>query len=47
MLIFNLTTIRNFLSVRFFKMPANVLALGAVADFGAQNCQYTTKVDAS
>jgi len=22
------------------------LALGAVADFGAQNCQYTTKVDA-
>ncbi|MDO8898692.1 MAG: hypothetical protein Q7V19_13665, partial [Bacteroidales bacterium] len=25
---------------------ANVLSLGAVADFGAQNCQYTTKVDA-
>jgi hypothetical protein len=24
----------------------NVLALGAVADFEAQNCQYTTKVDA-
>jgi hypothetical protein len=24
----------------------NVLALGAVADFGAQNCQYTTKIDA-
>jgi len=24
----------------------NVLALGAVADFGAQNCQYTSKVDA-
>ena len=24
----------------------NVLALGAVADFGAKNCQYTTKVDA-
>jgi hypothetical protein len=22
------------------------LALGAVVDFGAQNCQYTTKVDA-
>jgi hypothetical protein len=22
------------------------LALGAVADIGAQNCQYTTKVDA-
>ena len=28
------------------KMPYNGLALGAVADFGAQNCQYTTKVDA-
>jgi Flp pilus assembly protein protease CpaA len=29
------------------KMPYNnVLALGAVADFGAQNCQYATKVDA-
>jgi len=27
-------------------LAANVLALGAVADFGAQNCQYTTKVDA-
>jgi len=27
-------------------MTANGLALGAVADFGAQNCQYTTKVDA-
>jgi len=27
-------------------MTANVLALGAVADFGAQNCQTTTKVDA-
>jgi membrane protein YdbS with pleckstrin-like domain len=26
-------------------ITANVLALGAVADFGAQNCQYTTKVD--
>jgi hypothetical protein len=24
----------------------NVLRLGAVADFGAQNCQYSTKVDA-
>ncbi|WP_229091458.1 hypothetical protein, partial [Bacteroides nordii] len=30
----------------FFKLPHNGLALGAVADFGAQNCQYTTKVDA-
>jgi len=28
------------------KLAANGLALGAVADFGAQNCQYTTKVDA-
>lgn len=28
------------------KLVHNVLALGAVADFGAQNCQYTTKVDA-
>jgi len=28
-----------------FSQP-DVLALGAVADFGAQNCQYTTKVDA-
>jgi len=27
-------------------LAANVLALGAVADLGAQNCQYTTKVDA-
>jgi len=27
-------------------MNANGLALGAVADYGAQNCQYTTKVDA-
>jgi len=25
---------------------SDVLALGAVEDFGAQNCQYTTKVDA-
>jgi hypothetical protein len=28
------------------KMAHNGLALGAVADFGAQNCQYTTKADA-
>ena len=27
-------------------IATNGLALGAVADFGAQNCQYTTKVDA-
>jgi len=24
----------------------NVVALGAVADFGARNCQHTTKADA-
>ena len=28
------------------KLAHNVLPLGAVADFGEQNCQYTTKVDA-
>jgi len=27
-------------------IATNGLALGAVANFGAQNCQYTTKVDA-
>jgi len=27
-------------------LAGNGLALGAVADFGAQNCQYTTKVNA-
>jgi len=27
-------------------ITANVMALGAVADFGAQNCQNTTKVNA-
>jgi hypothetical protein len=32
--------------VVLLKMAYNVLALGAVADFGAQNCQFTTKVDA-
>ena len=32
--------------VSSFRVSANVLALGAVADFEAQNCQYTTKVDA-
>jgi hypothetical protein len=29
-----------------FTIAYNGLALGAVADFGAQNCQYTTNVDA-
>ena len=33
-------------SCRSFRVSANGLALGAVAVFGAQNCQYTTKVDA-
>jgi hypothetical protein len=28
------------------KITANVLSLGAVADFGTQNCQCTTKADA-
>jgi len=28
------------------KVSYDGLALGAVADFGAQSCQYTTKVDA-
>jgi hypothetical protein len=36
----------EYISQVCFKIVANVLALGAVADFGAQNCQYTTKVDA-
>ena len=29
-----------------FNLTANVVALGAVADFGARNCQHTTKADA-
>jgi hypothetical protein len=35
-----------FMMLDIYIMHHNVLALGAVADFGAQNCQYTTKVDA-
>jgi len=35
----------NFIMV-VHRVTANGLALGAVADFGAQNCQLTTKVDA-
>ena len=31
---------------RFGRVSPNGLQLGEVADFGAQNCQYTTKVDA-
>jgi hypothetical protein len=33
-------------TIIFSKITANVLALGAVADFGALNCQPSTKVDA-
>jgi len=36
----------SMLLLGFLPLNANVLALGAVADFGAQNCQYTTKFDA-
>jgi hypothetical protein len=32
--------------VGFSSLVPNVLVLGAVADFGAQNCQYSTKFDA-
>jgi len=35
-----------FYSYIFFQITPNGLALGAVADFGAQNSQYTIKVDA-
>jgi hypothetical protein len=35
-----------FLSMSVLRVACNGLALGAVADFGAQNRQYTTKVDA-
>ncbi len=31
---------------RCCSIVSNGLALGAVADFGAQNCQNTTKIDA-
>jgi hypothetical protein len=37
----------NFNMIAWINMLAtNVFALGAVADFGAQNCQYTPKFDA-
>ena len=39
-------SVRFMSAVSFGRVTDNVLALGAVADFGAQNCQYTTKVDA-
>jgi len=29
-----------------FIVASNVFAFGAVANFGAQNCQFTTTVDA-
>jgi len=35
------------IALSLVKLTANGLALGTVTDFGAQNCQYTTKVDAS
>jgi len=38
--------LKFFISLDGSKIADNVLALGAVADFGAQNSQYTTKVDA-
>jgi uncharacterized membrane protein SpoIIM required for sporulation len=38
----NFCLLENILLVAY-----NGLALGAVGDFGAQNCQYTTKVDAT
>jgi hypothetical protein len=31
---------------KLWMISANVLGLGDVADFGAQNCLYSTKVDA-
>ena len=37
---------RNFILLSSFTMPANGLRLCEEADFGAQNCQHTTKVDA-
>ena len=36
----------SFSLVGFVTLAPNGSALGTVADFGAQNCQYTTKVDA-
>jgi hypothetical protein len=40
--------IEFFICINFCRctISHNGLALGAVADFGAQNCQLTTKVDA-
>jgi hypothetical protein len=35
-----------FFSSLLGKISCNVLQIGEVADFGAQNSQYTTKVDA-
>lgn len=32
--------------MRWGKLAYNVFAFGAVADFGAKNCQVTTKADA-
>jgi len=39
-------SVRLMLALSSFRVRHNVLGLGAVADFGAQNCHYTIKVDA-
>src|SRR5690606_6731352 len=39
-------TLQSVVIVLSSNIAGNVLALGAVADFEAQNCQHTTKVDA-
>lgn len=36
----------NFVSVLVLGLAGNGLALGALADCGAQNCHYSTKFDA-
>jgi hypothetical protein len=43
---FMFKVVRLVVVVSSVRLACNGLALGAVADFGAQNCQYTTKVDA-
>ena len=43
---FMFIVVRLVVVVSSVRLACNVLALGAVADFGALNCQYTTKVDA-
>ena len=43
---FSVFVVRFLVVVSLSTLAGNGLALGAVADFGAQNCQYTTNVDA-